>query len=194
MIGAVTEVRPITELLHEWAGGSSVAREELIPLVYDDLKSISRRVLRGESTDQVTATALVHDLYVRLTNYDSVDWNDRKHFFSFCVHLMRQILADHARQRLAGKRNAVLVPLGLQEMPWLGGDPASYLDLDRALERLNEAEPEKAKILELRLYLGCTSEETASILGISKATVDRHLAFARAWLYRELRMERAVTD
>ncbi len=190
----MTKERPITVLLQQWAGGSSLAREELIALVYDDLKSISRRVLRNESSGQVTATALVHDLYLKLANYNSVDWNDRKHFFSFCAHLMRQILADHARQRLAGKRNAVLVPLGLQEMPWLGENPASYLDLDRALERLAQAEPEKAKVLELRLYLGCTSEEAAGILGISKATVDRHLAFTRAWLYRELRMEAVLSS
>jgi len=187
----VAEERPITELLQEWAGGSGEAREQLLPLVYEDLKSISRRVLRGESTDQVTATALVHDLYLKLVKYDSVDWNDRKHFFSFCVHLMRQILVDHARQRMADKRNAILVPLGLNELPWLAKEPATYLDLERALERLEQAEPEKAKVLELRLYLGCTSEETASILGISKATVDRHLAFTRAWMYRELHMEPA---
>jgi RNA polymerase sigma factor (TIGR02999 family) len=179
--------RSITSLLQEWSTGSPIARNELIPLVYNELKNLSQRVLGRESDHSLTATALVHDLYLKLAHYDSVEWTDRAHFFSFCAHVMRQILIDHARERLAEKRSAVIVPLGIHEIPWAGRQPADYLDLDRTLERLSAAEPEKARVVELRVFLGCTSEETADILGIGKATVDRHMAFARAWLFRSLR-------
>jgi RNA polymerase sigma factor (TIGR02999 family) len=179
----------ITALLQEWSAGSQTARNDLIPLVYNELKNLSQRVLGRESNPSLTATALVHDLYLKLAHYDSVEWNDRAHFFSFCAHVMRQILIDHARERLAAKRSAVLVPLGIQEVPWIGGQPADYADLDRSMERLAAEEPEKARVVELRIFLGCTSEETAEILGIGKATVDRHMAFAKAWLFRSLRQQ-----
>jgi RNA polymerase sigma factor (TIGR02999 family) len=176
----------ITQLLHDWVGGSAGARDELFSLLYQDLKSLSRRVLSRESNQSLTATALVHELYVKLAPYGKVDWHDRNHFMAFCAQVLRQIIVDHARERHAQKRSAALVPLGELEIPWLGRSPSRYLDLDRALARLAEAEPEKARVLELRIFLGCTSEETADILGIGKATVDRHMAFARAWLFREL--------
>lgn len=179
--------RSITVLLQEWSAGSPTARNELIPLVYNELKNLSQRVLGRESNPNLTATALVHDLYLKLAHYDSVEWTDRAHFFSFCAHVMRQILTDHARERLAEKRSAVIVPLGLHEIPWVGRQPMDYLDLDRTIEQLAVAEPEKGRVVELRVFLGCTSEETAEILGIGKATVDRHMAFARAWLFRSLR-------
>lgn len=178
----------ITLLLREWAAGSANARDGLLPMVYEDLKVLSRRMLRRESGGHVTATALVHDLYLKLSRYEAVNWNDRRHFFSFCAGLMRQILTDAARARLADKRSAAMVELAsAEELPWIGGSPADYIDLNVALEKLAEIEPEKSKVVELRLYMGCTSEETAEVLGISKATVDRHMAFAKAFLYRELR-------
>ena len=149
--------RSITALLHEWSGGSPTARNELIPLVYNELKNLSRRFLGRESNPSLTATALVHDLYLKLAHYDSVEWNNRAHFFSFSAHVMRQILIDHARERLAEKRSAVIVPLGIHEIPWVGRQPVDYLDLDRALERLGAAEPEKARVVELRIFLGYTS-------------------------------------
>lgn len=178
----------ITVLLKEWAEGSLAAREDLLPMVYEDLKVLSRRMLRRESGQFVTATALVHDLYLKIAHYESVNWNDRRHFFSFCSSLMRQILTDAARARLTHKRMGAAVELAAaDEIPWAGTRDSDYLDLNRALERLAEADGEKAKTVELRLYMGCTAEETAEILGIAKATVDRHMAFARAFLYRELR-------
>ena len=143
-------------------------------------------MLRAEKDGGLTPTALVHDLYLKLVRYDSVEWNDRSHFFAFCARLMRQILIDQARQRTAEKRSAMILPLGIEELPWLGEEPKTYLDLDRAMEVLVAEEPEKARVVELRFYLGCTSEETAEALGIAKATVDRHMAFARAWLFRRL--------
>jgi RNA polymerase sigma factor (TIGR02999 family) len=178
---------PITVLLREWSTGSEEARDQLISLVYQELKNLSSRILRGESHGALTSTALVHELYMKLVGANEVSWNDRNHFFSFCARLMRQILIDQARQRNAEKRTAVIVPLGFNEIPWIGYDPATYVDLDRALEQLNAAEPDKARVVELRVYLGCTADETADILGMAKATVDRHMAFAKAWLFRCLR-------
>lgn len=178
----------ITILLQDWAAGATSARDDLLPLVYQDLKVLSRRMLRRESGNQVTATALVHDLYLKLAHYKSVDWQDRRHFFSFCAALMRQILTDTARGRLTGKRNGLMVDIiSAEELPWIAGSPGEYVDLNRAMERLVEIEPEKAKVVELRVYMGFTSEETAEALGIAKATVDRHMSFAKAFLYRELR-------
>lgn len=182
----------ITLLLRDWAAGSKEARNELIPLVYQDLKLLSRRILRGEKGGQVTATALVHDLYLKLVRHDSMSWNDRRHFFSFCAHLMRQILTDLARARLAEKRNPGMELEGIQEIPWIGQNPTDYLDLNLALDLLAEQEPEKASVVELRIYLGSTAEETAEVLGISKATVDRHMSFAKAWLFKQLRPESAT--
>lgn len=176
----------ITVLLKDWASGSTSARDELMPLVYQDLKALSKRILRGEGASEVTATALVHELYIKLSNCNSMSWNDRGHFFSFCAHLMRQILTDQARARLTAKRGATIALVGLDSIPWIGVDPASYLDLNLALDDLAALEPEKARVVELRLYLGCTAEETAEICGTSKATADRHMNFAKAWLFKRL--------
>jgi len=177
----------ITVLLRDWASGSDSARTELMPLIYEDLKSLSHKMLRRESSGQVTATALVHELYLRLVRYDAVTWNDRRHFFSFCATLMRQILTDMARARRAEKRDATLVLAGAEEIRWIGQSPSDYLDLNMAMDRLMEKDPEKAQVVELRIYLGCTAEETAELLGIAKATVDRHMSFAKAWLFGQLR-------
>ena len=111
--------------------GLRSARHELIPLVYQELKTLSRRVLRREGNQKLTATASVHDLYLKLAPYDSIQWNDRGHFFSFCAHLMRQILVDQARERMAAKRTANIVPLGFEEVPWIGQDPSTYMDLEK---------------------------------------------------------------
>jgi len=100
---------------------------------------------------------------------------------------MRQILTDLARARLAEKRNLVMELGGVEEIPWIGQNPTDYLDLNQALDLLAEQEPEKARVVELRVYLGSTAEETAEIMGIAKATVDRHMSFAKAWLFKQLR-------
>ena len=158
-----------------------------MPLVYEDLKLLSRRMLRRESGSSVTATALVHDLYLKLVRHEPMNWNDKRHFFSFCARLMRQILTDMARARLTDKRRAVVELAGVDTIPWIGRQPSDYIDLNLALERLAELDPEKAQVVELRVYMGCTAEETAEALGIAKATVDRHLAFAKAWLFQQLK-------
>lgn len=180
--------KSITVLLQEWAEGSSAARDDLMPLIYSDLKTLSRKMLSREHHADLTATSLVHDLYLKLVRHDSMSWTDRRHFFSFCAMLMRQILTDLARARLSEKRGAPIVPLaGVQEIPWIGASPADYMDLNDAMDQLYALDAEKARVVELRLYMGCTAAEVAEVTGVSKATVDRHMNFGKAFLFRKLR-------
>jgi len=174
----------ITVLLRQWASGSREAADELMPLVYQDLKALSRRLLNRESSKDATATSLVHDLYLKLAPYDSVDWTDRRHFFCFSARLMRQILIDQARSRQA---SPVLPAGAVEDLPWLGSAPDDYVELNAAIQELEEHDAEKARAVELRFFVGCTANETAELMGLSKATVDRHVSFAKAYLYRRLR-------
>lgn len=176
--------QPITLLLRQWANGSAEAAQELMPLVYQDLKALSRRMLNRESSNEATATSLVHDLYLKLARYDSIDWTDRRHFFCFSARLMRQILTDQARSRQA---SPVLPAGAVEDLPWLGSAADDYVELNAAIEELEAHDAEKARAVELRFYMGCTSSETAELMGLSKATVDRHVNFAKAYLYRRLR-------
>jgi RNA polymerase sigma factor (TIGR02999 family) len=176
--------QPITMLLRQWASGSREAADELLPLVYQDLKVLSRRMLNRESANDATATSLVHDLYLKLAPLDSINWTDRRHFFCFSARLMRQILIDQARSRHA---NPVLRAGAVEDLPWLGSVPDDYVELNAAMQELEAHDAEKAQAIELRFFMGCTSTETAEIMGLSKATVDRHVNFAKAYLYRRLR-------
>jgi RNA polymerase sigma-70 factor (ECF subfamily) len=132
---------------------------------------------------------LVGELYLKLAGKSYTDWQDREHFFRFCANAMRSILTDHARCRLREKRRLDMqIPL-TEEIPWLGRQDSDITDLDLALWKLEALDQRKANVLELRIYLGATATETSQILGVSKATVDRDLTLARAWLFRELRPE-----
>jgi RNA polymerase sigma factor (TIGR02999 family) len=147
--------------------------------------------MRHERPDHtLQPTALVGELYMRLAGAKLADWKDREHFYSFCARAMRWILTDHARARAREKRQTPrLLPL-TTDIRWLGEREEDAFDLDRALSRLEEFDSRKAKIIELRVYLSCTAEETAGILNLSKATVDRDMRLACAWLCRELRPEK----
>jgi RNA polymerase sigma-70 factor (ECF subfamily) len=186
----------ITGLLREWGGGDPEAFAKLIPLIYNDLRVIARKQLRLERSNHTLApTALVNELYLQLCRQHSGSWKDRGHFFQFAVMMMRRILTDHARRNLREKRGGsrLRVPL-TDELAWLGNSPEEILSLDQALETLKESDPRKAHVTELRVLLGCTSEEAADVLGISKATADREWTLARAWLYREMsRTSRAIS-
>jgi RNA polymerase sigma factor (TIGR02999 family) len=132
---------------------------------------------------------LVGELYLKLAGKSHADWRDREHFFRFCANAMRSILTDHARSSLREKRRLDMqIPL-TEEMPWLGSRESDITDLDMALWKLEALDPRKSKVLELRIYLGATAAEAGQIMGLSKATVDRDLTLARAWLFRELRPE-----
>lgn len=181
----------VTLLLQNWRSGDPEAFEQLIPVVYDQLHRIALGLMRRERTDHtLQPTALLNELYVRLVKQQKIRWSDREHFFTFTARLMRHILVDHARGRDAQRRGGPErnVPLTV-DLPWIGTDPESILDLMRALERLEEMDGRKARIVELRVLLSFTIEETAELLQISHASVERDLRFARGWLFRELHPE-----
>jgi RNA polymerase sigma factor (TIGR02999 family) len=180
----------ITLLLRQWSDGRDEAFRELLALAYNRLRQMASARMRCERPDHtLQPTALVGELYLRLAGAKLANWKDREHFYSFCARAMRWILTDHARARASGKRRGdLLLPL-TEDIRWLGEREEDAYDLDRALSRLEEIDSRKAKVLELRIYLGCTAKETADILNLSKATVDRDMALACAWLCRELRPE-----
>ena len=180
----------LTLLLEEWGKGRDEAFRQLLPLAYDRLRSIAGALMPSERPDHtLQPTALVCELYLRLAGTSRAEWDDREHFYRFCARVMRSILTDHARKRLVEKRALSMAFASVAEMPWLGRRPSDIADLDLALAKLEAFDERKAKVLELRVYLGASANETAEILGLSKATVDRDLTMARAWLYRELRYE-----
>lgn len=179
----------ITGLLRRWREGDRAALEQLMPLVYPRLKAIAGSLARDQEPPScLQATALVNEAFLRLVQQGRADWEGREHFFSLAALAMRQILTDNARARLSLKRGGVLrrVPLH-EELPWVSVTNEEILDLNTALEELAEIDARKVRAVELRYFLGCTSEEAGEVMGISKATVDRETGVARAWLFRRLR-------
>ena len=180
--------REITLLLHRWKAGDREALASLASLAYDDLHAIAIGYLRREGSGHtLQATGLVNELYLRLAQVRSVQLTDRRHFYTFAAQLMRMILIDHARQTRALKRTGSVVRVPLhEEMAWIDASSEEILALDAALDQLEAIEERKVRVLELRFFLGCTNEETAQLLDVSRATIDRDLEFAKTWLYRRL--------
>ena len=178
----------ITLLLTKWKNGDLSAFGELMPLVYPHLREVAAAYIRRErNPDVLQATALVHELYLRLLNQKKADWDDRQHFYTFAAKVMRMILIDHARESQAQARGGGLerIPLS-DDLTWVNIGSPELLDLNRALEELGALDAQKVQLVELRYFLGCTAEETASLLQVSKATVDRDLRFTKSWLYRRI--------
>ena len=178
----------ITRLLHRWQVGDREALGALASAAYNDLRAIAAGYLRRErSGHTLQATGLVNELYLRLAQIRSVQIEDRRHFYAFAAQLMRLILIDHARQARAGKRpgSHARVPLH-DEIAWVDATSDEMLELDIALNELEAVAERKVRVLELRYFLGCTNEEAAQVLGVSRPTIDRDLEFAKAWLYRRL--------
>ncbi len=161
--------------------------DELAPRVYDELRRLAAAHMRREAPGQtLQATALVHEVYLRLADVGT-PWNDERHFIGIAARSMRQILVDRARARGAQKRWAGLNRVSLHDSLAIGADPEGLLPaLDEALTRLEQLDPEQARIVELRFFAGLTVEEAADALGMSPATLKRRFSMARAWLYREL--------
>jgi RNA polymerase sigma-70 factor (ECF subfamily) len=184
----------ITQLLHEWRGGSPDALERLVPLVYAELHTLASRHLSREwRHDRPQATTIVNEAYLKLFGQREVDWQNRGHFFAIAAQLMRRILVDHARRHLRQKRGGggVVEPLDDRlAAPGSAVDTIDALDLDRAIEKLEQLDPDQSRIVEMRFFGGLTVEETAAALGISPATVKREWALAKGWLYRELTGDR----
>ena len=189
--GEVSSSANLTQLLVRWSKGDSAALEQLLPIVYRELRRIATRQLRRERVDHtLVPTALVHELYLRLVDQRRVTWENRAHFFGLAAHLMRRILVDHARADHAAKRGAsavrVCLDVAVEETHHSTG-PEDVLAIDLALERLTTLDPEQARIVELRFFAGLTVEETAHVVNRSARTIKREWRLARAWLFRELR-------
>jgi RNA polymerase sigma factor (TIGR02999 family) len=183
----------ITLLLGKWRDGEPSAFEQLMPLVYPHLRQVAAAYIRRErNPDLLQGTALVHELYLRLLKQKKADWSDRRHFYAFAAKIMRMILIDHARESQAQIRGGdrERIPLS-DDLAWVNIDSPELLDLNRALDDLAGIDSEKVQLVELRYFLGCTAEETASLMGVSKATVDRDLKFIRSWLFRRIHPDMA---
>lgn len=183
------EPKDVTRLLIEWSKGDRLVLEKLFPLVYGELRLIARRYLRGERRAiTLQTTALVHEAYLKLIDQNRVEWQNRAHFYGVAAQAMRRILLDHARRRLAGKRGegAPHVSLDSGTIDVSDERAAELVDLDEALCRLEKADPQKGRIVELRYFGGLSIEETAAVLGTSVPTVNRGWRTAKAWLYKEL--------
>jgi RNA polymerase sigma factor (TIGR02999 family) len=179
----------INKLLADWGRGDDEAREALIPVVYNELRRQARRYLRGERLDHtLESAALVNEAYLRLVRQEAPQWQNRAHFFGVAAQLMRHILVDHARKRIAAKRGAGAPVLALD--PELAPAQKPGIDLvalDDALSKLTALDSQQGRLIELRFFGGLSIEETAIVLGISPATVKREWVTARAWLRRELK-------
>jgi RNA polymerase sigma factor (TIGR02999 family) len=182
-----TEKETVTRLLREWNAGDKAALDQLMPVVYDQLRRLAAKCLRSERPDHtLRATALVNEAYLRLVNAD-VEWQDRVHFFAIAARMLRRILVDHAKANQREKRGGGAEKVQLDEAVMVGPQSGTgIIDLDLALQRLAEHDRRKSEIIELLCFGGLTYDETATALNISPATVHRELKLAKAFLHREL--------
>jgi RNA polymerase sigma factor (TIGR02999 family) len=181
----------VTALLVNWSNGDSRALDELMPLVYAELRRLAGSYLRRErSTHTLQSTALVNEAFLRLVNQQDVQWRSRAHFFGIAAQMIRRILVDHARAAQADKRGAGAVRIELEDH--LAVSSQSELDLvglDESLKKLAALDERQARIVELRFFTGLSVEETAEVMQVSTATVKREWSSARAWLFREMTRE-----
>lgn len=182
------QTKDVSGLLAAWNEGDQAAQEELLPLVYDELRRLARNHLRRERPNHtLQPTALVHEAYLRLVGEGGATWQNRAHFFGIAARLMRQILINHAEARAAARRGGGAFRLSLGAVDRLAEGPeVDLIALDDALKGLAALDPRQGQIVELRFFGGLTVEETAAVLGLSPATVKREWSAARAWLRREI--------
>jgi RNA polymerase sigma factor (TIGR02999 family) len=181
----ITSPGPVTRLLLEWSDGDERARDEMLPLVYNELRRLAAAYLLRERSDHtLRPTELVHEAYLRLIDQRHVNWKNRAQFVGLAAVMMRRILVNHARERAAMKRGG-----DVQKVPLSAGDAAEgpqdvdVIGLHHALERLESFDARKSRIVELKFFGGLTTSEIAEVLEVSPATVERDWSFARAWLY-----------
>ena len=186
----------VTALLARWRGGDASALDELMPIVYGELRKLAESHLRRERDNHtLQPTALVHEAYLRLAAVRHASFENRAHFFGAAANAMRRILVDQARARRSKKRGGAVVMLDLDAASEAGIDPrVDLVALDDALQRLAAVSPTKEKVVELRYFGGLSIEQTADVLGVAPATVKRHWSFARVWLYRALSGDSAGGD
>jgi RNA polymerase sigma factor (TIGR02999 family) len=178
----------ITGILNRWKTGDQAALSTLASVAYPELRAIAAGYLRHERAGHtLQATGLVNELYLRLARVKRVALADRRHFYTFAAQMMRAILIDYARQYRARKRpdSALRVPLH-EEIAWIDASSEEMLALDAALDQLEAVDERKVRAIELRFFLGCTNDEAAELLSISRATIDRDLEFGKTWLFQQL--------
>jgi RNA polymerase sigma factor (TIGR02999 family) len=180
-------VGEVSTLLRAWSGGDQSALDRLTPIVYDGLRRLARRYMRRERPGHsLQTTALVNEAYMRLVDYERMQWQDRAHFFAVSAQLMRRILVEHARRHNL-KRGGGLQHVSLEEAAVVGGDrPADLVALDDAMNALARLDARKAQVVEMRFFGGLSVGETAEVLKVSSVTVKRDWSTAKLWLYREL--------
>jgi RNA polymerase sigma factor (TIGR02999 family) len=185
-----SRVQEVTGLLLSWRQGDAAALDRLIPLVYDELRRVARGHLRREPPGHsLQATALVHEVYLRLVDVDRMTLKNRTHFFGVAARLMRQILVDHARRKRADKRGGGVTMVSLDEVSPVAQTPGvDVLALDEALDALSSFDVQQGRVVELRFFAGLNIDETAEALDVSTATVEREWVMAKAWLHRRLSM------
>jgi RNA polymerase sigma factor (TIGR02999 family) len=178
----------VTVLLRRWESGDDGAVDELLPVVYEELRALARSSMAGErSGHTLSGTALVHEAYLRLSKVASLSFNDRAHFFAVAARTMRRILVDHARSQFAEKRvGAHLRQPIMDDVDMEATTPEAIVAIDELLDRLKEINPRAGELVELRFFGGLTEAETAEMLGVSRSTMTRDWRFARLWLYRQL--------
>ena len=182
------DANALSETLNGVARGDSAALDRLLPVVYQEMRRLAARYLKGERAGHtLQATALANEAYLRLVGRRQAEWQGRTHFLAVASRAMRGILVDYARRRRAQKRGGGQAPISLDTTMLVAGcRPVAFDELDRALEGLSRLSERQARVVELRYFGGLTIEETAEVLGIAPVTVKRDWATARAWLYREL--------
>ena len=178
----------VTDLLDEWNRGNSHALDELLPLIYAELRRVAARQLRAERAGHtLQPTALVHEAYIRLTGQRRLEWQSRAHFFGVAAAVMRRILVDHARRHQAHKRGGGLQPIPIEQaLDVAAPGVVPVLGLDQALGRLADIDRGLADIVELRAFGGLTIDEAAHVMDVSRSTAKREWRTAKAWLVREL--------
>lgn len=184
----MSEPLSVTALLRDASCGNREALDRLVPIVYETLRNLAHRALRGERHGHtLSTTALAHEAYIKLIGLDRIEWRDRSHFFAVAAGAMRRILIDYAVSRNAEKRGGGVAPLDLNGVV-IGRDDrlADLVAVDRALDRLESIDARVARVVECRVFMGMTIEETATGLETSPATAKRRWNAGRAWLTREL--------
>jgi RNA polymerase sigma factor (TIGR02999 family) len=185
-------LQEVTQLLVDWGNGNQAALDQLIPLVYTELRQLARRYMsRKRPGHTMQTTALIHEAYLRLVDQNQVRWENRAHFLGIAARLMRQILIEHARRHTRAKRGGGAGTIALDEAAIVSQTRAAeLLALDDALERLTAIDPRKSRVVELRFFGGLSVEEAAIVLNVAPNTVLRDWRLAKAWLHREISHER----
>ena len=182
----------VTGLLKKWSGGDESALENLIPIVYHQLRLMARRYMNKEGSGHTfQTTVLINEAYLKLSSSEGKEWNGRSHFFGVASRVMRNILVDHARAKQSKKRGGDEVFVTLTERNIVEkGSSNDILALDEALDRLAELDSRKTRVVEMKFFAGLEVEEISEVLGVSTATVKRDWSFSRSWLRAELSTER----